>query len=109
MIALGSWGSTVVMALGVAFWLWGSWPLLGRASVLRQLHGLSVADGLGSALIVVGLLLRRPPEWPLLVLALGSLLVWNTLLSAVLASSAHGARRPEASVAPLERPPDPHG
>jgi len=86
--------STAVMALGVAFWLWGSWPLLGRASFLRQLHGLSVADGLGSALIVVGLLLRRPPEWPLLLLALGSLLVWNTLVGAVLAAS---------SVAELER------
>lgn len=99
----GGWVSTALMALGVAFWLWGSWPLLGRGSVLRQLHGLSVADGLGSALIVVGLLLRRPPEWPLLLLALGSLLVWNTLLGAVLAASAAAGLRPGAAPPPPER------
>ncbi len=105
---LSSGASTAVMALGVAFWLWGSWPLLGRAGLLRQLHKLTVADGLGSALIVVGLLLRRPPEWPLLLLALGALLVWNTLLGAVLAASSQEALRPGAPTAPAE-PPDRHG
>ncbi|HSM81916.1 MAG TPA: monovalent cation/H(+) antiporter subunit G [Nodosilinea sp.] len=73
------------IGLGLVFWFWGTWPLLGRRSVLYKLHGLSVADTLGSMAIVVGLLLRIPQEWPLLVLALLSLAIWNTVLGYVLA------------------------
>jgi multicomponent Na+:H+ antiporter subunit G len=73
------------IVLGLVFWYWGTWPLLGRRSVLYKLHGLSVADTLGSMAIVVGLLLRIPQEWPLLVLALISLALWNTVLGYVLA------------------------
>lgn len=73
------------IALGVVFWFWGTWPLLGSRSVLFKLHGLSVADTLGSMAIVVGLLLRIPSEWPLLVLGLITLALWNTVLGYVLA------------------------
>lgn len=73
------------IALGLWFWLWGTWPLLGPRSVLYKLHSLSVADTLGSMLIVVGLLMKIPREWPLLMLALISLAIWNTVLGYVLA------------------------
>jgi multicomponent Na+:H+ antiporter subunit G len=44
-----------------------------------------VADTLGSALIVLGLLVRQPRDWPVLCLALFSLMIWNTLFGYVLA------------------------
>jgi multicomponent Na+:H+ antiporter subunit G len=74
-----------LVSLGVIFWLWGTWPLLGKRSVLFKLHALSVSDTLGSMSIVVGLLLKIPREWPLLLLALISLAIWNTILGYVLA------------------------
>ncbi|MGD1901438.1 MAG: monovalent cation/H(+) antiporter subunit G [Geitlerinemataceae cyanobacterium] len=77
--------SNVCIAVGLVFLLWGTWPLLGKRSVLFKLHSLSVADTLGSMAIVVGLLIRIPREWPLLVLALISLAIWNTILGYVLA------------------------
>lgn len=83
----------LALALGALFWLRGSAPLLGRAPLLVKLHALTVADSLGSALIVVGLLLRRPPQTPLLLLALAMLLIGNTLVGYVLA--AHAPQPPE--------------
>ncbi|MGB3137699.1 MAG: monovalent cation/H(+) antiporter subunit G [Nodosilinea sp.] len=77
--------SYACIVLGLVFWFWGTWPLLGGRSVLYKLHSLSVSDTLGSMAIVVGLLLRIPSEWPLLVLALISLAIWNTVLGYVLA------------------------
>ncbi|WP_204136852.1 monovalent cation/H(+) antiporter subunit G [Halomicronema sp. CCY15110] len=82
MIDIFSYG---LMVLGVIFWFWGTLPLLGHRSVLFKLHSLSVADTLGSMSIVVGLLLKIPSEWPLLVLALICLAIWNTVLGYVLA------------------------
>ena len=78
------------IGVGLWFWLWGTWPLLGDRSVLYKLHGLSVADTLGSMLIIVGLLLKIPREWPLLLLALISLAIWNTVLGYVLAYCSTG-------------------
>jgi multicomponent Na+:H+ antiporter subunit G len=63
----------------------GHVPLLGHRSVLFKLHSLSVADTLGSMAIVGGLLLQIPEEWPLLLLALITLAIWNTVLGYVLA------------------------
>ncbi|MEM9266387.1 MAG: monovalent cation/H(+) antiporter subunit G [Cyanobacteria bacterium P01_F01_bin.13] len=82
--------SYTCMGMGIVFWVWGTWPLLGNRSVLFKLHSLSVADTLGSMLIVIGLLLRIPREWPLLVLALISLAIWNTVLGYVLAYCSRG-------------------
>lgn len=73
------------IGLGIFFWFWGTFPLLGDRSVLFKLHGLSVADTLGSMSIVVGLLLKIPSDWPLLVLAILCLAMWNTMLGYVLA------------------------
>lgn len=70
---------------GVIFWFWGTIPLLGQRSVLFKLHTLSVSDTLGSMAIMAGLLLKIPREWPLLVLAIFGLAIWNTVLGYVLA------------------------
>lgn len=73
------------IGIGIFFWFWGTIPLVGHRSVLFKLHSLSVADTLGSIAIIVGLLLKIPREWPLLVLAILSLALWNTMLGYVLA------------------------
>ncbi len=77
--------SYTCIGIGLIFWFWGTFPLLGDRSVLFKLHSLSVADTLGSMSIMVGLLLKIPSEWPLLVLAIISLAIWNTVLGYVLA------------------------
>jgi multicomponent Na+:H+ antiporter subunit G len=74
-----------LFSIGLVFWFWGTWPLVGDRSVLYKLHSLSVSDTLGSMAIIIGLLLKIPREWPLLVLALIALAIWNTVLGYVLA------------------------
>lgn len=73
------------IGVGIFFWFWGTYPLLGERSVLFKLHALSVSDTLGSMSITIGLLFRIPREWPLIMLALISLAIWNTILGYVLA------------------------
>ncbi|MGB3533641.1 MAG: monovalent cation/H(+) antiporter subunit G [Microcoleaceae cyanobacterium] len=73
------------IVIGIIFWFWGTWPLIGKRSVLFKLHSLSVADTLGSMSIVTGLLLRIPSEWSLLLLGIITLAIWNTVLGYVLA------------------------
>ncbi len=77
--------SYTCLAIGIFFWFWGTFHLLSRRSVLYKLHGMSVSDTLGSMIIIVGLLLQRTREWPLLLLALICLAIWNTMLGYVLA------------------------
>jgi multicomponent Na+:H+ antiporter subunit G len=85
--------SYICITIGIFFWFWGTFPLVGNRSVLFKLHTLSVADTLGSMIIMVGLFLKIPSEWPLLILAILSLAIWNTVLGYVLAycSSNRGA------------------
>lgn len=73
------------IGLGIFFWFWGTSHLIGKRSVLFKLHSLSVADTLGSIAIIVGLLLKIPNQWPLLILAIICLAIWNTMLGYVLA------------------------
>jgi multicomponent Na+:H+ antiporter subunit G len=82
-----------LLGLGLAFWFAGTWPLLGRASFLTKLHYLGVADTLGSALMLLGLLLRFNREWPLLLLALLALLIWDTIFGYVLAACSQSPPR----------------
>lgn len=82
MIKIASYFCLVV---GIVFWFWGTSHLIKNRSVLFKLHTLSVADTLGSISIIVGLLLQRTREWPLLVLAIICLAIWNTILGYVLA------------------------
>ncbi|MCY7382331.1 MAG: monovalent cation/H(+) antiporter subunit G [Microcoleus sp. CAN_BIN18] len=77
--------SYTCIGIGIFFWFWGTSYLLGKRSVFYKLHSLSVADTLGSMLIVVGLLLKIPSKWPLLILAIICLAIWNTMLGYVLA------------------------
>jgi len=77
--------SYICISVGIVFWFWGTFSLLGQRSLLFKLHSLSVADTLGSMSIIFGLLLKIPSQWSLLVLALISLAIWNTLLGYVLA------------------------
>ncbi|CAD5977184.1 hypothetical protein PCC9214_04264 [Planktothrix tepida] len=74
-----------LIGLGIVFWFWGTLPLLGLRSVLFKLHTLTIADTLGSMLIILGLLVKVPRQWPFLILALISLMLWNTMLGYVLA------------------------
>ncbi|WP_315790901.1 monovalent cation/H(+) antiporter subunit G [Fischerella sp. JS2] len=85
--------SYICIGVGIVFWFWGTSHLLGKRSVLFKLHSLSVADTLGSMSIIFGLLLKIPSEWPLLILAIISLAIWNTMLGYVLAyCSSSGGR-----------------
>jgi multicomponent Na+:H+ antiporter subunit G len=94
MSALINHVSYFCIGVGLIFWLWGTWPLVGDRSLLFKLHSLSIADTLGSMAIIVGLLLKIPREWPLLMLALISLAIWNTVLGYVLAyCSTTGGRK----------------
>lgn len=74
------------IGVGLIFWFWGTSFLLGTRSVLFKLHNLTVSDTLGSISIIFGLLLQRPREFPLLLLAILSLALWNTMLGYVLAN-----------------------
>lgn len=87
--------SYTCIGVGLIFWIWGTMPLVGERSVLFKLHSLSVADTLGSMSIVVGLLLQIPNEWPLLVLAIITLAIWNTVLGYVLAYCSSSRRSHE--------------
>jgi multicomponent Na+:H+ antiporter subunit G len=80
------WLSLLLLGMGLLLWFWGTWPLLERRSYLAKLHALSVADTLGSLLMLLGLLILVPDRWPLLLLALLGLLVWNTIFGYVLAA-----------------------
>ncbi len=77
--------SYICILAGLIFWFWGTAALLTRRSLLFKLHSLSVSDTLGSIAIVFGLTLLRPKELPLLILAIISLALWNTMLCYVLA------------------------
>lgn len=94
---LGDHLSLLLLGAGLLLWFWGTWPLLESRSYLSKLHALSVADTLGSALMLLGLLLRIPGQWPLLLLALVALILWNTIFGYVLANCSLASRRePEA-------------
>ncbi|MGL4880016.1 MAG: monovalent cation/H(+) antiporter subunit G [Waterburya sp.] len=74
-----------LIIIGIIFWFWGTLPLIGKRSLLFKLHSLSIADTLGSMTIIFGLLLKIPSEWSLLLLAIITLAIWNTVLGYVLA------------------------
>jgi len=92
-----TWLSYGCIGIGLVFWFWGTLFLVRRRSVLFKLHSLSVSDTLGSIVIVLGLLMQRPREWPLLLLAVFSLTVWNTMLGYVLAYCSSSAAMTQRS------------
>ncbi|MFL0768778.1 MAG: monovalent cation/H(+) antiporter subunit G [Prochlorococcus sp.] len=81
--------SLLLIGSGCLLWIWGSIPLLIRKKqLLFRIHTLTVADTLGSILIVIGLIIERNSEWPLLCLGLLSIILWNATFSIVLSTSA---------------------
>lgn len=89
MAAVGLW----VMGIGLFFWFWGTLRLFSNRSVLWKLHGLGVSDTLGSILMICGLWMRLPEQWPLLLLAILCLALWGTMLGYVLAHCVTERRR----------------
>ncbi len=77
--------SYALIGVGIVFWFWGTSHLVSDRSVLFKLHSLSVADTLGSIAIILGLMVKIPSKLPLLILALLSLALWNTMLGYVIA------------------------
>jgi len=77
--------SLLLIGGGFVFWLFGAIWLLTDRSLLWKLHGMTVSDTLGSILIVCGLLLQAPAEWPRLLLSIISLVIWGTTLGYILA------------------------
>jgi multicomponent Na+:H+ antiporter subunit G len=88
-----------LIIIGVIFWFWGTLPLISSKSVLVKLHSLSIADTLGSIAMLLGLLLKIPREWSLLLLAIITLTIWNTILGYVIAYCS-GAEPPAISSKP---------
>ena len=79
--------SHVIFAIGLFFWAWGTLPILNRQhSVFYKLHTLTVADSVGSLLILFALLLQYPAYWPFLLVTAVSLSLWNTVFSYILAN-----------------------
>jgi len=77
--------SYAILSLGLYFWIWGTLPILNKEhSIFYKLHTLTVADSVGSLLIVVALFLLAPQYWPLLLVTAISLSLWNTIFSYIL-------------------------
>ncbi len=77
--------SYITLCVGLLFWLWGTLPILNRKhSVFYKLHTLTVADSVGSLLILLALFLRSSQYWPLLLVTAISLSLWNTIFSYIL-------------------------
>ena len=77
--------SYAILSLGLYFWLWGTLPILNKGhSIFYKLHTLTVADSVGSLLIVLALFLQAPQYWPLLLVTAISLSLWNTIFSYIL-------------------------
>lgn len=77
--------SNFILFAGLFFWLWGTLPIINRNhSIFYKLHTLTVADSVGSLLLLVALVLRSPQYWPLFLVTAISLSLWNTVLSYIL-------------------------
>ena len=77
--------SSLLFLIGLFFWLWGTLPILNKNhSIFYKLHTLTVADSVGSLLMLSALLIRAPQYWPLFVITAISLSLWNTIFSHIL-------------------------
>lgn len=77
--------SYLLVFLGVFFWLWGTIPILNKKnSLLYKLHTLTVADTVGSGLILISLIIRNPNYWPILSISIITLTLWNTIFGYLL-------------------------
>ena len=70
---------------GLFFWYWGTLPLISKNKTLFfKLHTLTVADTVGSSLILIGLILRDPNHWPVIAISIVTLTLWNTIFGYLL-------------------------
>ena len=77
--------SYLLVFSGVFFWLWGTIPILNKKnSLLYKLHTLTVADTVGSGLILISLIIRNPNYWPILSISIVTLTLWNTIFGYLL-------------------------
>tara|TARA_B100001027_G_C16248293_1_gene323124 strand:- start:330 stop:596 length:267 start_codon:yes stop_codon:yes gene_type:complete len=77
--------SYLLIFIGLFFWFWGTFPLLSKnKSLLYRLHTLTVADTVGSALILIALIIRDANHWPLITISLITLILWNTIFGYLL-------------------------
>ena len=77
--------SYLLILLGLFFWYWGTIPLISKKkTLLFKLHTLTVADTVGSALILIGLILRDSNHWPILTISIITLTLWNTIFGYLL-------------------------
>tara|TARA_B100001093_G_C26583380_1_gene908291 strand:- start:393 stop:665 length:273 start_codon:yes stop_codon:yes gene_type:complete len=77
--------SYLLVFLGVFFWLWGTIPILNKKNtLLYKLHTLTVADTVGSGLILISLIIRNPNYWPILSISIVTLTLWNTIFGYLL-------------------------
>ena len=75
-----------LILIGLFLWFWGTLPLLNKShNFLYKLHTLTVSDTVGSLIMVAGFLVLSPSHWPICVVIIISLVLWNTIFSYLLA------------------------
>jgi len=81
--------SYLLAVIGLSLWIWGTTPLLKhKEHLLYKLHTLTVSDTVGSIIILLSFIVRAPSKWPIFLLAIFSLAIWNTVLGYLLGSLA---------------------
>ena len=79
--------SYLLAFIGLFLWFWGTTPLLThKKDLLYKLHTLTVSDTVGSIIILSSFIVRAPYKWPIFILAIFSLAIWNTVLGYLLGS-----------------------
>ena len=79
--------SYLLAFIGLFLWLWGTTPLIThKKDLLYKLHTLTVSDTVGSIIILLSFIVRAPNKWPIFLLAIFSLAIWNTVLGYLLGS-----------------------
>ncbi|MED5384306.1 MAG: monovalent cation/H(+) antiporter subunit G [Cyanobacteriota bacterium] len=74
--------SHLLISIGLILWFWGTTPLLNKShNLFYKLHMLTVSDTVGSVLIISGLLVFAPNQWPILFVVTVSFVLWNTIFS----------------------------
>ncbi|RKX45661.1 MAG: sodium:proton antiporter [Thermotogae bacterium] len=88
-----SFVSLILLSLGVFFWFFGTLALFINQELITKLHFLGISDTLGSALIVLGMLVHSPESWPLLILVLITSIAWGPVLTHMIARGIVWKRR----------------
>ena len=82
--------STILVVAGTFLWLLGTWRLIRTRDFMVKLHFLGISDTLGSLLIMLGCLLKKPSASMYIVVGMGALVIWGTFLPHVMAKGYMG-------------------